>query len=134
IDNFDRETKALDESIAAIRAGKLVGGLLEQNPAEDMGWFRPMSKLPEMLHQGHLAPVLAQHEFQEAFKNYRDLIFLSGNLSEWQDKLGIYSDMLDNRRKAFAERLPQMRQRAAELNVDVLQRRRDELSGEFQAA
>jgi tetratricopeptide (TPR) repeat protein len=134
IDNFDHETKALDESIAAIRAGKLVGGLLEQNPAEDMGWFRPMSKLPEMPHQGHLAPVLAQHEFQEAFKNYRDLIFLSGNLGEWQDKLGIYGDMLDTRRKAFAERTPQVRQRAEGLNVDVLQRRRDELSSEFQAA
>ena len=134
IDNFDQETKALDESIAAIRAGKLVGGLLEQNPAEDMGWFRPMSNLPEMPHQGHLAPVLAQHEFQEAFKNYRDLIFLSGNLAEWQDKLGIYGDMLDTRRKAFTERLPQVRQRAAELSVDVLQRRRDALATEFEAA
>ena len=31
------------------------------------------SELPEMPHAGHLAQVLAQHEFQEAFKNYRDL-------------------------------------------------------------
>ncbi|MFO1339689.1 MAG: hypothetical protein U1F53_15935 [Burkholderiaceae bacterium] len=131
---YDQEGKALDESIAAIRAGTLVGNLLERNPASEMGWFQQVSQLPDMPHQGHLAPVLAQHDFQEAFKNYRDLIFLAGNLGEWQDKLGIYGDMLDNRRQAFTERLPQVRQRSAELSVDVLQRQRDTLAAEFQAA
>ncbi|MEK8032190.1 tetratricopeptide repeat protein [Ideonella sp. DXS29W] len=134
ISAYDQEHKALDESIAAIRAGDLVRGLTERNPAEDMGWFLPITQLPEMPHQGHLAPVLAGHEFQEAFKNYRDLNFLSHNLTEWQDKLGIYGDMLDNRRKAFTERLPQVRQQASELRVDTLQRQRDALFAEFQAA
>jgi chromosome segregation ATPase len=93
-----------------------------------------VTQLPDMPHQGHLAPVLAGHEFQESFKNYRDLIYLDHNLAEWHDKIGIYGDMLDNRRKAFAERLPQARQRASELRVESLQRRRDALHSEFQAA
>ena len=131
---YDQEHKALDESIAAIRSGDLVRGLTERNPAEDMGWFLPITQLPEMPHQGHLAPVMAGHEFQEAFKNYRDLNFLSHNLAEWQDKLGIYGDMLDQRRKAFTERLPQIRQQASELRIDALQRQRDGLAAEFQAA
>ncbi|MFZ5504311.1 MAG: hypothetical protein ACOY7P_02355 [Pseudomonadota bacterium] len=131
---YGQEGRALDESIAAIRAGKLVEGLLARNPAEDMGWFLPLDELPEMPHPGHLAPLIAQHEFQEAFKNYRDLVFLGHNLADWQDRLGIYGDMLDNRRKAFAERLPQTRQRAAELRVDALQRQREALAAEFQAA
>jgi chromosome segregation ATPase len=111
-----------------------VAGLVESNPAEDMGWYLPVTQLPDMPHQGHLAPVLAGHEFQEAFKNYRDLIFLDHNLAEWHDRIGIYGDMLDNRRKAFAERLPQVRQRASESRLEALQRRRDGLLGEFQAA
>jgi hypothetical protein len=131
---YDQEGKALDESIAAIRGGKLVEGLLATNPAEDMGWFMPLDQLPEMPHPGHLAPLIAQHEFQEAFKNFRDLLFLDHNLTEWQDKLGIYGDMLDNRKKAFAERLPQTRQQASVLRVDELQRRSEGLSAEFQAA
>ncbi|WP_374569075.1 hypothetical protein [Ideonella sp.] len=131
---YDQEHKALDESIAAIRSGALVNGLTERNPAEDMGWFLPITQLPDMPHQGHLAPVMAGHDFQEAFKNYRDLNFLSHNLAEWQDKLGIYGDMLDQRRKAFTERLPQVRQRTAELSVDGLQRQRDALASEFEAA
>jgi hypothetical protein len=131
---FDEENRALDESIAAIRDGRLVGGLADENPAEDMGWFLPVTQLPEMPHPGHLTPVLAGHEFQEAFKNWRDLQFLAGNLVEWQDKLGIYRDMLEHRRTTFTERLPQVRQRAAELRVDDLQRRHDVLAEEFKAA
>jgi hypothetical protein len=131
---YDQENRALEESIAAIRSGQLVASLMERNPAEDMGWYLPVTQLPDMPHQGHLAPVLAGHEFQEAFKNYRDLVFLDHNLAEWHDKIGIYGDMLDNRRKAFAERLPQARQRASELRVETLQRRRDALRAEFEAA
>jgi hypothetical protein len=108
---YDQENRALEESIAAIRSGKLVAGLVESNPAEDMGWYLPVTQLPDMPHQGHLAPVLAGH-----------------------DRMGIYGDMLDNRRKAFAERLPQVRQRASESRLEALQRRRDGLLGEFQAA
>ncbi len=66
-----------------------------------------------MPHAGHLTQVLAQHEFQEAFKNYRDLQFLSKNLQGWADNLGVFGDMLANRRQAYAERLPQVRAKAS---------------------
>lgn len=128
---FDREGANLDESIAAIRAGKLVEGLIERNPGEEMGWFWSIRELPEMPHAGHLAQVLAQHEFQEAFKNYRDLQFLAGNLRQWQDNLGIFGDMLANRRKAYAERLPQIRAKASDSGLDVLQQRGDALAKEL---
>ena len=81
LDTFDAENKALDESIAGIRAGKLIEGLLERNPGEEMGWFWNIRELPQLPHPGHLSSVLAQHEFQEAFKNYRDLQFLAANLN-----------------------------------------------------
>jgi hypothetical protein len=134
IADFDTEKRALDESIAAIRAGRLVSGLADANPAEDMGWFLPVTELPQMPHAGHLAPVLASHAFQESFKNWRDLQFLAGNLQGWQETLGIYRDMLDQRRITYTERLPRVRERAAELRVDGLQRRHDALATEFQAA
>jgi hypothetical protein len=117
--------------MAAIRAGKLVEALFARNPGEDMGWFWNISRLPEMPHARHLAPVLAEHRFQEAFKSYRDLQFLTRNLLDWQEKLGVFSDMLTTRTKAFNERLPQIlaiardgglavqQQRAAALNAEV---------------
>ena len=128
---FQRESTNLDQSIAAIRSGKLVDGLLQRNPGDQLGWFWSIKELPEMPHGGHLSQVLAQHEFQEAFKNLRDLRFLQQNLTEWQDKLGVFDDMLANRRKAYAERLPQIRAKAGQTGLNAQQQRRDGLAGEL---
>jgi hypothetical protein len=129
---FDRERVSLDESIAAIHAGKLLAGLLERNAGEDeMGWFWNIDRLPQVPHPEHLTPVLARHDFQEAFKNYRDLLYLSRNLQQWQDKLGVYSDMLANRRQAFAERLPKIRAHEGATGLDQLEQLREELTREL---
>jgi hypothetical protein len=131
IASFERESSQLDQSIAAIRAGKLLTGLMERNPGEEMGWFWNIRELPEMPHGGHLAQVLAQHEFQEAFKNYRDLQFLAKNLQDWQDSLGVYGHMLDNRRQAYAKRLPEVRSKAGAIDLAAARKRRDELAAEL---
>ena len=120
IDAFDREGANVDSSVAAIREGKLLDGLIARNPGEEMGWFWSIADLPDrqdVPHGGRLAPLLATHEFQEAFKNYRDLLFLARNLQQWRDTLGVLRDMLDNRRRAYVERLPQVRARELALGA-----------------
>lgn len=134
VDTFGRERKSLDESMAAIRAGALVRGLLEQNPGEGLGAFARIDQLPEMPHTTHLVPLLADHPFQETFKHLRDLKFLASNLRGWQDNLGVYSDMLDNRRQAFAERLPKVRAAAGAMDMAQLEKRRAALAEELAQA
>jgi tetratricopeptide (TPR) repeat protein len=133
---FDRENIALDESIGAIRAGKLLDGLLEKNPGDEMGWFWNIQELPALPHAGHLTQVLARHEFQEAFKNWRDLRFLTKNLQGWADALSVYKDMLANRRQAYAERLPKVREQAAQgqQGIEAMTKRRDKLTAEVDKA
>ena len=135
---FDGESRALDGSIGSIRSGLMLTGLLERNPGSEMGWFWNIGTLPSakaLPHAGHLAPLLAQHEFQEAFKNYRDLQFLSRNLQGWSDSLSVFGDMLANRRKAYAEKLPQVRAQAPqETALAALRQRRDLLAAELQRA
>jgi tetratricopeptide (TPR) repeat protein len=131
---FDRENVALDESIGAIRAGKLLDGLLEKNPGDEMGWFWNIQELPAMPHASHLTQVLAKHEFQEAFKNWRDLRFLTKNLQGWAEALAVYNDMLTNRRQAYADRLPKVRDQAGQLGIDTMIKRRDELTAEVDKA
>ena len=96
--------------------------------------FAGITALPEMPHASHLVPLLATHEFQESFKNLRDLQFLDGNLSQWVDNLGAFSDMLDNRRRAFASKLPAVRANTGATDIAALQTRRDALAGELAQA
>jgi hypothetical protein len=136
VSEFDAEGERLDASIAAIRTGKMIDGLLERNPADEMGWSGSLRKLSEMPHVAHLSQVLAQHEFQEAFKNVRDLRFLEGNLQQWRDTLGVFRDMLENRRQAYAARLQPIRDGALAdaAKVGELRLRRDTLSADVTKA
>jgi tetratricopeptide (TPR) repeat protein len=131
---YEREGEALEQSITMIRDGGLVDGLLARNPGEDMGWFVSIRELPELPHGSHLAPVLARHDFQEAFKNVRDLRILSRTLAQWQERLAVYDDMLANRRSAFAERLPRVLAASGAGALAPLQARRDELAATLAAA
>ena len=131
---YARENTDLDESIVAIRSGKFVQALIERNPGDEMGWFQSLRDLPELPHASHLAQVLARNEFQEAFKNYRDLRFLALNLEEWRDKLGVFDDMLAARRKAYAERLPQVRGLASGIGLEAMRLRRDAVAAEVARA
>ncbi len=137
VEVFQREKQGLDESITAIRAGKLVKGLLSQNPVEaDVGLdaFARMDQLPDMPHTAHLVPLLADNPFQETFKHLRDLQFLNGNLLQWQGNLGTFTDMLDTRKAAFATRLPQVRAQAGAVDMAALQTRRDGLAADLKQA
>ena len=133
---FDGEGQRLDASIGAIRAGKLLADLIERNPADEMGWSGNLKKLPEMPHAAHLAQVLAQHQFQEAFKNFRDLRFLESNLQQWRDTLGVFRDMLEHRRAAYAARLQPTKDgaQAQATALAELRQRRDGLATEIARA
>jgi hypothetical protein len=131
---FDEERGRLDDSIVAIRAGKLLDGLMARNPGEEMGWFWSIEQLPEMHHAAHLARVLSLHEFQEGFKNYRDLLYLERNLQQWQTKLDVIGDMLANRREAFAERLPVLGLQQRTTRLQDLDARRDALGATLTSA
>ena len=128
IANFETEDANIDATIAAVREGKLVAGLMGRNPGEEMGWFQTFRDLPLMPHARLLTPVIAGNDFQEAFKNYRDLQFLGHNLADWHDNLGVFGDMLATRRQAFAERLPRIREQglASGQNIAQLQQRSDD--------
>jgi hypothetical protein len=131
---FDRENANIDESIAMIRSGKLLDELVAANPGAEMGWFWHVDSLPELPHLAQLTDLLAENEFQEAFKNYRDLLFMERNLSNWSTTLDTLRDMLDNRRKAFAQRLPAVQAGQRSMSIAGLMQRRAEVAGGIEAA
>ncbi len=134
---FAQEQQALDESIAAIRAGALVDGLMSLNPGtgrSGLGRLADIRALPEMPHAAHLVPILAGNEFQQGFRNLRDLDFLAGNLTQWQQSLTSFEDMLATRRAAFAERVPAVRAQAGRADLAAQRQRLAALQSEFDQA
>jgi hypothetical protein len=133
---YTQQATALDESIQVIRSGAWVQSLLERNPGEEMGWFWTMKDLPELPHASHLTDVLAEHDFQEAFKNYRDLRFLTRNLEDWKSKLDVFDAMLATRKQGFAERLPKIEAaaQAQDRGLVALGAKRDAIVTDLQRA
>lgn len=105
---FGNELARLDQSIDSIRAGRLVEAIERENTRDELGWFWYAKNLPDSPETRYLAQMVAGHSFQEALKNHHDLGFLAANLAGWRRQLEAFGDMLDNRRRAHAERLARM--------------------------
>ena len=131
---YDQANTNIDASIAVIRSGKFLDGIISANPGDELGWSWKIDRLPGLPSSGHLAEVMAQNAFQEAFKSYRDLRFLEKNLQDWNQKLAILDDMLANRRQAFAQRLPQIMAGQRRAGTSRLDARRDAVVAELGAA
>lgn len=128
---YVRETERLDAAISAIQEGKMTAAILRADPTDEMGWFWRLQNLPVSPETYYLLHLLASHEFQEAFKNYRDVRFLMRNLDEWTANIDVFDDMLANRRNAYTERLPRIRQGVAEADAVHLKTQRDDLAKEI---
>jgi hypothetical protein len=135
--DFDAEGAELGQAITTLRGDDWLLQLLDLNAQADMGWFHKVDSLPDLPHAQQLAPILAGHDFQEGFKSLRDLQFLQRNLSDWQDKLGAYTDMLNQRSDSFVQRLPAVREQAGRVggqDLVAFQTRQAALQDQFQQA
>jgi hypothetical protein len=104
IDMFGEEATRLGESVQ--RAGQFVDTLVDGDGGGDMGWFWSLDALPDVRESRYLQFLLAQHEFQEGLKAYRDLRWLGRNLAGWAASLDSFRAMLAAREQAYAQRLP----------------------------
>ena len=108
IEAFYEEANRIDRTIAHIESGQFFDDFIADDPLDSTGWYWRMEALPEGPEARYLFHLLATHEFQEGLKNYRDLNYLWKNLSDWQDSIQVYANMLETRRLAYRERLPEV--------------------------
>jgi hypothetical protein len=103
IDTLIHEKTRLDESIKSIRNGELLAILDKQDLSTGSGWLQELtldSRSPALRYQ---LTLMATHDFQEAVKNYRDLLALRQNLAQWEQRMGAFDDMLATRVARFAD-------------------------------
>ena len=131
VSTYEQELTRLDSAIQSIRAGKLSENILRQDPGDETGWFWQMRKLPDAPESRYLIQLMSSNEFQESFKNYRDLRFLQSNLSAWSRDIEVYNDILVTRRTAYAQRLPGVQDALQRTDLSTQQQARDRYAREI---
>ena len=131
IDLLISEREKLDQSILAIQQGGLQDILLEEGLGAGNGWMQQLyldSDAPALRYQ---LALMSSHDFQEAIKNYRDLIVLKSNLARWRNDIPAYNDMLTGRESRFAAHRPAADQALHSTKLQALREQRDTLAGKL---
>jgi hypothetical protein len=127
LEAFAAETRRIEQSIASIRSGALLRAVMENDAADQLGWYWRLQNLPDAPETRYLHHLLASHAFQEGLKNYRDLQLMQRNLASWALSLAAFEDMIEARRQAYERRIPQMQATLDEVDLHGLEERRNEL-------
>jgi hypothetical protein len=106
--SFASESDNLDHAIADIRGGHLLDELVaaDKDNVNTYGWFYQLKNLPDSAQSRYLYLLLADNDFQEGLKNWRDLGYLQHYLARWDDSMDAFAAMIDTREKAYANLLP----------------------------
>jgi hypothetical protein len=127
------EINKLDDSIAAIKSGELLEILQAQDLRSGSGWLQKLTLDTQSPALRYQVTLMAAHEFQEAVKNYRDLLVLQNNLKTWAGNIGAYEDMLSAREERFADNRPAAERALRSADRESLQYRYDELRQHLKA-
>jgi hypothetical protein len=133
IDLLISEREKLGQSILAIQQGDLQDILLEEGLGAGNGWMQQLyldSGAPALRYQ---LALMSSHDFQEAIKNYRDLVILKSNLARWSNDMPAYDDMLAGRQTRFGTYRPAADGALHDTRLQVLRERRDSLAAELVA-
>jgi hypothetical protein len=124
VEAYYEETNRLEQTIQQIESGQFFDSILENKTLDGTGWYWRLEELPDGPEARYLFHLLAKHEFQEGLKNFRDLSYLRRNLDDWQQNIGVYANMLETRREAYASRLPRVEDALARADLEDLIRRK----------
>ncbi|MEO0423875.1 MAG: tetratricopeptide repeat protein [Pseudomonadota bacterium] len=123
IGTFNDEMARIDRVAYDAASGGFLGELLASVEGDDLGWFWQLERLPDTPQTRYLYRLLAEHSFQEALKNYRDLRLLRQNLEGWREGVSAYQDMLASRRTRFDDRVELMSEALASGRLGALDER-----------
>ena len=98
MDVFAEEIGSLDGSIKSIRTGKFLNALLDEKSTKDTNWVVNLRELPDTPETRYILELMASNDFQESYKNYKDLAELRHHIDKWLADLRVYEEIIDIRR------------------------------------
>jgi hypothetical protein len=124
---FDAEIRRIDAALADAGEGRLLNSLLASDDPGVTGWYWQLENLPDDDRSRFLYFTIADHQFHEGLRSYRDLIALNAHLAIWKEKLDSFDAMLATREQAYDERQPKLDEQRAAVDLDAMQDRYQQL-------
>ena len=119
MDVFAEEINSLDDSIKNIRKGKFLTALLDDKSDKDKNWVVNLRDLPDTPETRYVLELMSSHDFQQSYKNYKDLAKLHHHLDKWLDDLRVYEEMIDIRRAYQEPLLPVVEKEFKKLDARI---------------
>ena len=106
---YDQELKAINSVINVVKDGELIASLTKVLNAEKEDNDFRLTTPPVSIATPYIEKLIAKHEFQQAYLNYRDLLFLQKVLKRWTNQLPAYELMLKERKLRYQNKLPEIK-------------------------
>ena len=119
MDVFVEEIASLDDSIKTIRKGKFLTALLDEKSSKDKNWVVNLRELPDTPETRYILELMASHDFQESYKNYKDLAELRHHIDKWLEDLRVYEEMIEIRRAYQEPLLPVVEKKFIKLDARI---------------
>ena len=119
MDVFARQIDSLDESIKTIRKGKFLVALLDEKADKDKNWVVNLRELPDAPETRYILELMASHDFQESYRNYKDLAELRHHIETWLKDLRVYEEMIEIRRAYQEPLLPVVEKEFVKLDARI---------------
>ena len=116
---FADEIESMDDSIKSIRKGKFLAALLDEKSDKDQNWVVNLRSLPDTPETRYILELMASHDFQESYKNYKDLAELRHHIDKWLADLRVYEEMIDIRRAYQEPILPVVEEKFKKLDTRI---------------
>ncbi|AXQ27656.1 hypothetical protein D0B54_02775 [Solimonas sp. K1W22B-7] len=87
IEQLEKGRSRMNVAMESIRKGRMVETIVRRDIDSEAGWEWKLKDLPDAPETYFLQSLLAEHRFQEALKNYRDMRMLSRNIDAWRGRI-----------------------------------------------
>lgn len=128
---YDQELKSINSVINIVKGGELIASLTKVLRAEKEDNDFRLTTPPVSIATPYIEKLIAKHEFQQAYLNYRDLIFLQNVLNRWSNQLPAYELMLKERKLRYQSKLPEIKNDARINKIGAMTAAKDKFETEL---
>jgi len=104
---FRKTQSRIDKLITSINRGNLLTPVLNQPNGKSLDLKKLIISIPDKSNRQQLMYIFASNEFQEAFKSYKELRFLSKRLLSWETTIEKFRGISTTFREAYMDRILQ---------------------------